>query len=188
MGAKRRFSRASCTKALHARCSYPGSCRGGAHSTCARGRVKTRGRKDATLGEMPLQTPLGATADEVRALLAPLRSDFSIAVHSLGNAFALGGILRVAHNFLAREVIIVGNEPHYEKASMGMEKYESIVRVADDDAFFAHVRGRPVWAFERESATRSVTDVDAFPAGVVLVVGSERAGLSSAFLERADLV
>ena len=111
-----------------------------------------------------------------------------MAVHSLGNAFALGGIIRVAHNFLAREVIVIGNEPHYEKASMGMEKYETLVRVADDEAFFEHVRGRPVWAFERESAETSVTEVVAFPKGVVFVVGSERAGLSPAFLARADAV
>ncbi len=111
-----------------------------------------------------------------------------MAVHSLGNAFALGGIIRVAHNFLAREVIVIGSEPHYEKASMGMEKYETLVRVADDEAFFAHVRGRPVWAFERETADRSVTDVEAFPKDVVLVVGSERAGLSKKFLGRADAV
>ena len=105
---------------------------------------------------MALVPPLDATPEEVKAALAPVRHSFSVAVHACGNAFAVGAIVRVAHNFLAREIIIVGDEPHYAKASMGMEKYETIVKVADDDAFFAHAAGRPVWALEKEHARRSL--------------------------------
>jgi tRNA G18 (ribose-2'-O)-methylase SpoU len=135
---------------------------------------------------MALFPPLGATADEVRALLAPLRNDFSIAVYNCQNAFAVGAIIRVAHSFLAREIFIVGDEPYYAKASMGMEKYETIVRVADAEELFARAAGRPVWAVEKDHARRSVYAVDDFPRDVVLVVGSERAGLPRAFIDRAD--
>jgi tRNA G18 (ribose-2'-O)-methylase SpoU len=137
---------------------------------------------------MALVPPIDASPDEVRAWLAPLRNDFSVAVYKAENAFAVGGIIRVAHNFLAREVILVGDEPHYEKASMGMHKYESIVRVADTSALLAHVHGRPIWAVEKDAARKSVTAVPAFPRDTVFVLGSERFGLPGELLERADEV
>lgn len=135
---------------------------------------------------MPLKTPLGADPDEVRRALEPLRHDFSVALHALGNAFAAGAIIRAAHNFLAREIILIGDAPFYEKASMGMQKYESIVRVADDDAFFAHAGTRPVWAVEKELATRSLYDAPPFPKDVIFVFGSERAGLDESFAQRCE--
>jgi tRNA G18 (ribose-2'-O)-methylase SpoU len=135
-----------------------------------------------------LVPPLDATTESVRDLLAPLRHDFSVAVWSCQNPFAVGAIVRVAHNFLAREIVIVGDEPWYAKASMGMEKYESLVRVEDEEAFFAHAAGRPVWCFEKDAARRSLHAVTSFPPGVVLVFGSERFGLPKSVLERADEV
>jgi len=98
---------------------------------------------------MALDPPIDASAEAVREVLAPLRSDFSVALLSAGNAFAVGAVIRVAHNFLAREVFLVGTEPFYAKASMGMHKYETIVRVADGRGLLEAVRGRPVWAVEK---------------------------------------
>jgi tRNA G18 (ribose-2'-O)-methylase SpoU len=135
---------------------------------------------------MPLVSPLQASPDEVRAALAPLRHPFSVALHACGNAFAVGAIIRVAHNFLAEELLIVGDEPYYAKASMGMEKYETIVKFPDDDAFFAHVRGRPVWAIEKDHARRSLHATNTFPKDVVFLFGGERAGLSAALCARCD--
>lgn len=135
---------------------------------------------------MAIATPIEKTPGEVRELLSPLRNDFSIAVQCASNAFAVGAIIRIAHNFLAREVFLIGDAPYYEKASMGMEKYETIVRAADDDAFFEMVEGRPVWAFEKEAAERSLYADAPFPKGVVFAFGSERFGLGDRFLERAD--
>jgi tRNA G18 (ribose-2'-O)-methylase SpoU len=137
---------------------------------------------------MALSPPLGATPDTVRAALAPLRNDFSVAVYNCQNAFAVGAIIRVAHSFLAREIIVVGDAPYYEKASMGMEKYESIVRVADENALFAHVGKRPLWAIEKDHAKVGLYAVTSFPREVVLMFGSERAGLPKAIIDRADQV
>jgi len=134
---------------------------------------------------MALVPPLDASPEEVRDALAPLRGDFSVAVYASGNAFALGAIVRVAHNFLAREVVVIGLEPAYEKASMGMEKFESVVRVEDEEAFFAHVGEHPVWAIEKDAARRSITSVERFPPGVVFLFGSERFGIPASVLERA---
>jgi tRNA G18 (ribose-2'-O)-methylase SpoU len=133
-----------------------------------------------------LPTPITTPPQEVRDLLRPLRHDFSVALYAAGNAFAVGAVIRVAHNFLAREIILIGEAPYYEKASMGMEKYESIVRVEDDDAFLRLVEDRPVWAFEKDRARRSVYAIDAFPKDVVLLFGSERSGIPAHVLDRAD--
>lgn len=132
--------------------------------------------------------PLDATQDEVRALLAPLRNRFTVAMYSCQNAFAVGAIIRIAHNFLAREIVIVGEEPYYAKASMGMEKYETIVRVPDADALFAHAAGRPVWAIEKDHARANIYEVSAYPPDVILLFGSERAGLPRDVIDRADHV
>ena len=90
---------------------------------------------------MPLDPPLDLPPEAVRAALAPLRHDFSVAIDAPGNAFAVGAIVRVAHNFLAREVILIGDAPFYEKASMGMEKYERVERLADEAAFYRTSEG-----------------------------------------------
>ncbi len=132
------------------------------------------------------QVSLDASPDEVRDALAPLRADFSVAVLAPGNAFALGAIVRVAHNFLAREVIVIGDEPAYEKASMGMEKFESIVRVSDEVGFFAHARARPIWAVEKDAAKKSITAVEAFPKDVIFLFGSERFGIPPEILARCN--
>ena len=140
---------------------------------------------------MGLSTPLGSDPAEVRALLAPLRGDFTIALHAADNAFAVGAIIRVAHNFLAREIVLIGDAPYYEKASMGMEKYETVTRVGDDEAFLAHVGTRPLWAVEKDDATTSLYALDAlggFPEDVVLLFGSERFGIPAALVRRAKVV
>lgn len=135
---------------------------------------------------MPLDPPLEETPDEIRAALAPLRNGVSVAVIAAGNPFAVGAIIRVAHSFLVRDVLIVGSEPHYEKASMGMQHLETVVRLDGPEDFFERVRGRPVWALEREFSRRSLYEAKAFPEDVVLVFGSERHGFPPGFLARCD--
>lgn len=137
---------------------------------------------------MALVPPLGYSPEQVRALLEPLRNDFSVAVWNCQNAFAVGAIIRVAHSFLPREIVIIGDAPYYPKASMGMHKYEHLVTVPDDDAFFARVAGRPIWSVEKDHATIGLFDVEAYPRDVVLVFGSERAGLPEKILQRSERV
>ena len=137
---------------------------------------------------MPLEPPLDFEPEVVSAALAPLRNDFSVALFTPGNAFSVGAVIRVAHNFLAREILLVGRTPFYEKASMGMHKYESIVQVDDVESLFGAVAGRPVWAIEKDWARRSIHAVSAFPSRVVFVFGSERFGLPPEVIERADEV
>jgi len=135
---------------------------------------------------MPLSPPLDSSPEQVRALLAPLRNDFSVALVAPGNAFSIGAVIRVAHSYLAREVFVVGAGDFYPKGSMGMEKYETVVRVPDEAALRAATVGRPLWAVEREAARRSVHSVERFPPGVVFVFGSERFGVPPELLAGAD--
>ena len=135
---------------------------------------------------MALEPPLNASVDEVREALAPIRNDFTIALHMAENAFAVGAIIRVAHSFLAREIIIVGPGTYYEKASMGMEKYETITRVASDEELLEHIGARPLWAVEKEAATKSLYEVAAYPRDVVLLFGSERFGVPKSLIARAS--
>jgi tRNA G18 (ribose-2'-O)-methylase SpoU len=126
--------------------------------------------------------------ESVRETLAPLRNDFSVALFAAGNAFAVGAVIRVAHSFLAREIIVVGEGSWYAKASMGMHKYENIVRVPDAAGLRAATRGRPLWAVEKDHARRSVSAVERFPPGVVLLFGSERFGIPQELIASADEV
>jgi tRNA G18 (ribose-2'-O)-methylase SpoU len=135
---------------------------------------------------MPLDPPLEESHEEIRDGLRPLRNGLSIAVLAAGNPFAIGAMIRVAHSFLVREIILVGTEAHYEKASMGMEKLETIVRVPDQEAFFAYLAGRPVFAYERERARTNYHQVARYPEDVVLAFGSERFGFPDGFLERCE--
>jgi tRNA G18 (ribose-2'-O)-methylase SpoU len=137
---------------------------------------------------MALIPPLGLPAEQVRSLLAPLRNRLSVAIYNSDNAFSVGAIIRVAHSFLVREIVVIGAGRWYEKASMGMQHFETIVPLADEEAFFQHAGDRPIWAVEKDHATVGLYDVAAYPDDVVLVLGSERAGLPAAIVERAEAV
>ncbi len=147
---------------------------------------------------MALVPPIDLPPEAVRAALAPLRNDFSVALVAPGNAFAVGAVIRVAHSFLAREVFVVGGgageagadggADWYRKAAMGMHKYETLVPVAGPDELLRATEGRPLWAVEKDHARRSISAVESFPPGVVLLFGSERFGLPRELLDRAEEV
>lgn len=137
---------------------------------------------------MALISPIDESPEEVREALLPLRNDLSVAVYTAGNAFAVGAIVRVAHSFLVREIILIGDAPHYEKASMGMERYESIVRVPDEEAFLHHVGERPIWSVEKDHARTGLYAIERYPKNVVLLFGSERFGISESLIEQSQNV
>ena len=137
---------------------------------------------------MSWNVPIDESPDAIREALAPLRNKISVAAVALGNAFAAGAIIRVCHSFLVREIVLIGSAPFYEKASMGMEKYETIVRVADDAEFVAHLGQRPLYVLEGESARGNFYLEPEFPEDVVFLFGSERYGVPAALLHRADRV
>jgi tRNA G18 (ribose-2'-O)-methylase SpoU len=133
-------------------------------------------------------TPFGLSTEEIRDELAPLRSPFSIAVCRAKNPFNIGAIIRTAHSFLVREIFLIGTEPYYERAAMGMAKYETLVECPDEPTFLEAVRGRHLIGIERDHARRTLWEAP-MPDDLVFLFGSENDGLPAELLSAcADVV
>ena len=133
----------------------------------------------------PFELPL----DEIRASLQPLRRPLSVAVLRARNPFNVGAIIRVAHSFLVREILLVGDERWYERGAMGMDRYENIVPLPTEADLIAHVRatGRKLVVFEKDAASVDLWHAD-LPGDCVMLFGSETAGVSDELLRAADLI
>jgi len=131
--------------------------------------------------------PFDMSLEEQRRELAPLRVDMSVGVVRAKNPFNIGAIIRVAHSYLVREIHLIGTESYYERAAMGMQRYENIVESPDEEAFLAAVSGRPLYAIERENADGTIWQAS-YPENVVLLFGSEDDGVPPVLLEAADRV
>lgn len=132
-------------------------------------------------------TPFGLDLGTVRHELARLRVDMSVAVVRAKNPFNVGAIIRVAHSFLVREIFLIGSESYYERASMGMHRYETIVECADEAEFLQQVAGRPLVSVERDHAQTTLWQAN-FPKNVVLLFGSENDGVPPALLAASDQI
>ena len=128
----------------------------------------------------------GIPRDEIRSELDRLRHPFRIAIDRAKNPFNIGSIIRTAHSFLVEEVLLVGTEPWYERAAMGMQRYENIVELENDEALLARVReeGWRLIAFEKEHSNVGLWDIE-LGAGDVLVFGNEDDGCSDTILQAA---
>jgi tRNA G18 (ribose-2'-O)-methylase SpoU len=127
--------------------------------------------------------------DDIRRSLQALRRPLRIAVLRSHNAFNVGAIIRVAHSFLVQEVVLVGDEPFYQRAAMGMEKYENVVRLPSEAALLAWARERslPIVVFEREQAQVDLWRAE-LPDACLMVFGSETAGVPAELIAAADTV
>src|SRR5690349_2438011 len=92
--------------------------------------------------------PLG----QIREELDRIRHPFRIAIRRSKNAFNVGAIIRTAHSFLAREIILIGDEPWYERAAMGMQRYEHVVKMASEAELIERARqaGWPLCVLEKD--------------------------------------
>ena len=131
--------------------------------------------------------PFELTIEEQRAELLPLRAGLSLAIIRAKNPFNVGAIIRVAHSFLVREIFLIGVEPYYERAAMGMHRYETLVDCPDEDAFLGATQGRPLFAVERDHATTTIWQTE-YPDDVVLMFGNENDGLPAKLLAAAERV
>jgi tRNA G18 (ribose-2'-O)-methylase SpoU len=135
--------------------------------------------------------PFDQSVPEIRAELDRLRAPMRIAIQRSKNPFNVGAIIRVAHSFLVREIILIGEEPYYERASMGMEKYENITLVPSEEAFVERVRteGLRVVAIEKDHPKVQGLWGYQFPeTHGVLVFGSENFGVSPEIMAVAEAV
>jgi tRNA G18 (ribose-2'-O)-methylase SpoU len=127
--------------------------------------------------------------EEIRASLDRLRRPLRIAVLRSNNPFNVGAIIRTAHSFLVREIVLVGSEPYYERAAMGMHRYENIVSLASEAELcpWARARNLHIAVFEREHAAVDLWKA-ALPEECLLVFGSENEGVPAALVAAADEV
>jgi tRNA G18 (ribose-2'-O)-methylase SpoU len=125
--------------------------------------------------------------DEVRRELERIRHPVRVAVRRAKNPFNVGAIIRTAHSFLVREILLVGIEPWYERAAMGMHRYENIVELESEAAFVTHARGRgwPIVALEKDDAKVGLWDAQ-LADDAVIVVGNEEEGVGPEILAAAD--
>jgi tRNA G18 (ribose-2'-O)-methylase SpoU len=116
--------------------------------------------------------------EEIRRSLDAVRRPLRIAVLRSRNPFNIGAIIRVAHSFLVREILLIGTERYYERAAMGMARYEHIVELPDEAAFLARTRaeGWKLVVFEKEVATADLWRAE-LPDDCVMVFGSEADGV-----------
>ena len=130
--------------------------------------------------------PLRMPRDEVKRELDRLRHPFRVAVDRAKNPFNIGAIVRTAHSFLAKEIILVGTDPWYERAAMGMQRYEHIREVASTGEFveLAQAEGWPIVAFEKDDANVGLWEAE-LPDDAVLVFGNEDRGVSRKVLAAA---
>ncbi|UJR79302.1 TrmH family RNA methyltransferase [Sandaracinus amylolyticus] len=133
--------------------------------------------------------PLGMPIDEVRRELDRIRHPVRIAIRRSKNPFNVGAIIRTAHSFLVREIVLIGIEPWYERAAMGMQRYENVVEVESEAAFVAMAkeRGWFLCALEKDDASVGLWDAK-MPEDCVIVVGNEEEGVGAEILAASDEV
>jgi tRNA G18 (ribose-2'-O)-methylase SpoU len=132
-----------------------------------------------------LEYPTQTVREELNRLRHPLR----IAVRRSKNPFNIGAIIRTAHSFLVQEIILIGDTPYYQRASMGMEKYENITLSPNDRAFVdtAREKGWNLVVLEKEHAQVGLWEVR-FPESCVLVFGNEDDGVGTEIMHAAHTV
>lgn len=133
--------------------------------------------------------PFRMHRSEMRDALDRLRHPFRIAVDRAKNPFNIGAIIRTAHSFLAKEILLIGTEPWYRRAAMGMQRFEHIVEIPTEAEFLARAEaeGWPLVAFEKDHATVGLWDAE-LPDDAVLVFGNEDDGVSEGIRAAAQQV
>jgi tRNA G18 (ribose-2'-O)-methylase SpoU len=126
------------------------------------------------------------TKEEIRATLEPVRHPVSIAVCNSDNYFNTGAIIRSAHIFLVKEIVLVDVPDFYERATMGTHKWENIRHVTQEQ-FLGETR--PIVCFERRPDMESQCLMGfQYPENPILCFGSEKSGVPDAVLAKAHSV
>ena len=133
--------------------------------------------------------PFGLSRQEIRQTLDEIRHPFRIAVDRAKNPFNIGAIVRTAHSFLAKEIVLIGTEPWYQRAAMGMQRYEHIVEIPTTRDFLdrAEAEEWKLVAFEKDDANVGLWEAE-LPEDAVLIFGNENDGCAPEILEAASEV
>ena len=106
-----------------------------------------------------------------------------IAIRRSKNPFNVGSIIRTSHSFLVKEVILIGTEDWYERAAMGMQRFENVREVPSEEAFvdLARSEGWFLSVLEKDDAQVGLWDSQ-LPEDAVIVVGNEEDGVGPEIL------
>ncbi len=134
----------------------------------------------------PLRMPLA----EVKAELERIRHPVRVAIRRSKNPFNVGAIIRTAHSFLVKEILLIGEEDWYRRAAMGMQRYENVVEIPSEAAFVERARaeGWHLSALEKDHDDLVGLWDAAMPEDTVIVIGNEEEGVGAEILEAADEV
>jgi tRNA G18 (ribose-2'-O)-methylase SpoU len=133
--------------------------------------------------------PFEMPRSEIRRELERIRHPFRVAIDRAKNPFNIGSIIRTAHSFLVKEIILIGTEPWYERAAMGMQHYENIVELPSERSFLDAAQ-KERWrliAFEKDHAQIGLWEAE-LPEDAVLIFGNEDDGCSPGILEAAEQI
>lgn len=126
------------------------------------------------------------TKTEIKDVLNEIRHPFSVAVWGSENYFNAGATIRICHNFLVKEIFLIDCPAIYERASMGCEKYENIIKI-DLECFMKTTKNRLIVAFERRRDLDSESLMNfKWPLNPILLFGSEKSGIPLELLKRAN--
>jgi tRNA G18 (ribose-2'-O)-methylase SpoU len=129
------------------------------------------------------------TKEEIRECLNEIRHPFDVAVYGCKNYFNFGAIVRIAHNFLARDLFAIELTKYYKKASMCGNKYENVHKQTLVE-FTKMATGRSVVSFERrppELVSEPLNTI-VWPENPIIVFGSEDTGVPDEILEISDSI
>ena len=134
--------------------------------------------------------PFGMSRGEIRDELDRIRHPVRIAIRRSKNPFNVGAIIRTAHSFLVKEILLIGDEDWYERAAMGMQRFENVVEVPSEAAFLAMAkeRGWFLCALEKDHENPVGLWDAALPEDCVIVIGNEEEGVGPELLAAADEV
>lgn len=124
--------------------------------------------------------------EEIKETLNEIRHDFSVAIFGTDNYFNGGAIVRTAHQFLVKEIILVDCPKIYEKATMGTHKWENIIHLTMADFLQRFLPTQNVILFERrpDLASESLVDYE-FPSNPVFCFGNEKTGIPDELIQAA---
>ena len=133
--------------------------------------------------------PLPFSREEIKQELNGMRYPFRVAIDRAKNGFNIGAIIRTAHSFLVKEILLVGHDSWYERAAMGMQRYENLKEIGTPGELvdFAEKSAAPLVAFEKDAARAHLWEAD-IPKNAILVFGNEDDGVAPEILEASQEV
>ena len=128
--------------------------------------------------------------ETIRRTLDEIRHPVSVAVWGSSNYFNAGAIIRTSHCFLVKNIFLIDCPAVYERASLGTEKYENIIKMTTE-GFAGYVMdcNRHVVALEKRPDLKTEPLVlFNYPKDPILLFGCEKTGIPAELLKLAGNV